>query len=83
MKTKWPSMSRNWCLWMSTTNKWACVTMYPRKQRLVTARMSADLAELNEKPAPSERVLFWVYRLATSVTFTVIDDAAMLAFVFS
>jgi len=27
--------------------------------------------------------LFWVYQVATYVTFNVIDDAAMLAFVLS
>jgi hypothetical protein len=45
--------------------------------------MSADIALLNDQPAPRERVLFWAYQVATYVTFNVIDDAAMLAFVFS
>jgi hypothetical protein len=51
--------------------------------RLDTARMSADLELLNDQPAPRERVLFWVYQVATYVTFNVIDDAAMLAFLLS
>jgi hypothetical protein len=45
--------------------------------------MSVDLAKLNDQPAPRERVLFWVYQVATYVTFNVIDDAAMLAFALS
>jgi hypothetical protein len=47
------------------------------------ARMSADLALPHDQPAPRERVLFWVYQVATYVTFNVIDDAAMLAFLLS
>jgi hypothetical protein len=46
-------------------------------------RMSAELAWPHDQPAPRERVLFWAYQIATYVTFNVIDDAAMLAFVFS
>ncbi|MEY4435281.1 MAG: hypothetical protein RL175_236 [Pseudomonadota bacterium] len=57
--------------------------MCPRKQRPVTARMSADLTWPHHQPAPSERVLFWIYQVATYITFNVIDDAAMLAFVLS
>jgi hypothetical protein len=45
--------------------------------------MNADLTWPNDQPAPRERVLFWVYQVATYVTFNVIDDAAMLAFVLS
>ena len=45
--------------------------------------MSANLPQLGDQPAPHERVLFWVYQVATYVTFNVIDDAAMLAIVFS
>lgn len=57
--------------------------MCPRRRRLGTARMSVDLHTDNDQPAPSERVLFWVYQAATWVTLTVIDDAAMLALVLS
>jgi hypothetical protein len=57
--------------------------MYPHRLRLDTARMSADLRLHPNEPAPRERVLFWVYQVATYVTFNVIDDAAMLAFVLS
>jgi len=57
--------------------------MCRRKLRPDTARMSADLTWPHDQPAPGERVLFWVYQMATYVTFNVIDDAAMLAFVFS
>lgn len=56
--------------------------MCPRRQRLATARMSADCPWHDDPPAPSERVLFWVYQLATYVSFNVIDDAAMLSIVF-
>jgi len=45
--------------------------------------MSANSPLQDDQPAPHERVLFWVYQVATYVTFNVIDDAAMLAFVFS
>jgi hypothetical protein len=31
----------------------------------------------------ADQILFHLYRLATYVTFNVIDDAAMLAFAFS
>jgi hypothetical protein len=31
-------------------------------------------------PLPVSGFLFWVYQIATYVTFNVIDDAAMLAF---
>ena len=57
--------------------------MCRRRLRLGTARMNADLHTDNDQPAPSERVLFWVYQVATYVTFTLIDDAAMLAFALS
>jgi len=57
--------------------------MYRHKLCRGTARMSANLPLLDDQPAPHERVLFWVYQVATYVTFNVIDDAAMLAFVFS
>ncbi len=57
--------------------------MCPRRSRLGMARMSADLALPHDQPAPRERVLFWVYQVATYVTFNVIDDAAMLAFLLS
>jgi hypothetical protein len=57
--------------------------MCPHRRRLDTARMSADLTRHHNEPAPRERVLFWVYQVATYVTFNVIDDAAMLAFAFS
>ena len=45
--------------------------------------MNADLTWPHDQPAPRERVLFWVYQVATYVTFNVMDDAAMLAFAFS
>jgi hypothetical protein len=54
-----------------------------RRLRLDMGRMSVELTCPNDQPAPCERVLFWVYQAATYVTFNVIDDAAMLAFVFS
>jgi len=57
--------------------------MCPHKLRPDTARMSADLNWPHAQPAPRERVLFWVYQVATYVTLNVIDDAAMLAFAFS
>jgi hypothetical protein len=57
--------------------------MCPHKLRPDTARMSADLNWPHAQPAPRERVLFWVYQVATYVTFNVIDDAAMLAFALS
>jgi hypothetical protein len=57
--------------------------MCPLRLRLVKAQMSANLTLINDQPAPHERVLFWVYQVATYVTLNVIDDAAMLAFVFS
>lgn len=57
--------------------------MYPHKLRLGTAQMSADLTWPHDQPAPSERVLFWIYQVATYITFNVIDDAAMLAFLLS
>jgi len=46
-------------------------------------RMSVELAWHDDQPAPRERVLFWVYQMATYITFNVIDDAAMLAFALS
>ena len=57
--------------------------MCPHKLRPGTARMSADLTWPQDQPAPRERVLFWAYQVATYVTFNVIDDAAMLAFLLS
>ncbi|MDE3233089.1 MAG: hypothetical protein KGN99_07245 [Pseudomonadota bacterium] len=45
--------------------------------------MSANLTWPHNQPAPSERVLFWIYQVATYITFNVIDDAAMLAFALS
>jgi len=45
--------------------------------------MSADLTWHADEPAPRERFLFWVYQIASYVTFNVIDDAAMLAFALS
>jgi hypothetical protein len=45
--------------------------------------MSAEALSAPDESAPRERVLFWLYQLATYVTFHVMDDAAMLAFVFS
>ncbi len=57
--------------------------MCPHKLRLGTAQMNAELKWPHDQPAPRERVLFWVYQLATYVTFNVIDDAAMLAFLLS
>ena len=57
--------------------------MCPRRQRLGTAQMSVDLVLTDDPPAPRERVLFWMYQIATYVTCHVIDDAAMLAFVLS
>jgi hypothetical protein len=54
-----------------------------RKRRLGMGRMSAELTWPHDQPAPSERVLFWAYQIATYVTFNVIDDAAMLAFLLS
>lgn len=56
--------------------------MCPHRLHLDTTRMNADLALLHDQPAPGERVLFWVYQLATYVSFNVIDDAAMLSIVF-
>jgi hypothetical protein len=44
--------------------------------------MSADPAWPLSQPAPSERVFLWVLQIATYVTFNLIDDAAMLAFMF-
>jgi hypothetical protein len=41
--------------------------------------MSVDLTWPRDQPAPSERVLFWIYQVATYITLNVIDDAAMLA----
>lgn len=46
-------------------------------------RMNVDLTSPHNQPARRERVLFWFYQLATYVTFNVIDDAAMLAFLLS
>ena len=43
-------------------------------------RMSVDVTWPHDQPAPRERVLFWVYQVATYITFNVMDDAAMLAF---
>ena len=54
----------------------------PRRRR-GTARMSVEPFHGDDQPAPSERVLFWLYQLASYITLTVIDDAAMLAFAFS
>jgi hypothetical protein len=45
--------------------------------------MNVDLELHPNEPAPRERVLFWAYQIATYVTFHVIDDAAMLAFLLS
>ena len=54
------------------------------KPRLATARMSADLTlPSHTQPVPSERVLFLLYQLATWVTFSALDDAAMMAFALS
>jgi hypothetical protein len=52
MKTKWPSMNLNWCLWMRTTNRWACATMCLRRLRLGMGRMSVDLILLDSKSPP-------------------------------
>ena len=58
--------------------------MCPRKPRQATARMNADLTlPSHTQPVPSERVLFLLYQLATWVTFSALDDAAMMAFTFS
>ena len=57
--------------------------MCPHKLHLATARMSVEPLSTLDEPAPRERVLFGLYQLATYVTFHLIDDAAMLAFVFS
>ena len=57
--------------------------MCPPKLRQGTARMNADLALSHTQPAPSERVLFLLYQLATWVTFSALDDAAMMAFALS
>jgi hypothetical protein len=46
-------------------------------------QMNVDLVWSDDKPAPHERVLFWFYQLATYVTFNVIDDAGILAFLLS
>jgi hypothetical protein len=52
--------------------------MCPRRLRRGTARMSA------EPSLPlSERGLFALYQLATWVTFSALDDAAMMAFALS
>jgi hypothetical protein len=45
--------------------------------------MSAELTWPHDQPAPRERVLFLLYQLATWVTFSALDDAAMMAFAFS
>jgi hypothetical protein len=46
--------------------------------------MNADLTlSPHPQPAPSERVLFLLYQLATWVTFSALDDAAMMAFALS
>ncbi len=42
--------------------------------------MSADLELLNDQPAPRERVLFWVYQVATYVTFNVMALLTVLGF---
>ena len=52
--------------------------MCPPKQRLGTARMNAELS----LPL-TERGLFALYQLATWVTFSALDDAAMMAFALS
>ena len=58
--------------------------MCPLKLRQGTARMNADLTwSPHAQPAPSERVLFLLYQLATWVTFSALDDAAMMAFALS
>ncbi len=57
--------------------------MCPRKRRRATARMSVEALSPLEEPAPRERVLFWLYQFATYVTDHLLDDAAMLALVFS
>lgn len=45
--------------------------------------MSAEAWPAHHEPTPRERVLFWLYQLATYLNFHLMDDAAMLAFVFS
>lgn len=46
--------------------------------------MNADLTWLQPpQPALSERILFLLYQLATWVTFSALDDAAMMAFALS
>jgi hypothetical protein len=58
--------------------------MCPHRLRQATARMNAELAlPSHTKPVPSERVLFLLYQLATWVTFSALDDAAMMAFALS
>jgi hypothetical protein len=58
--------------------------MCPRRLRLDTARMNADLTlPSHTQPVPSERVLFLLYQLATWITFSALDDAAMMAFALS
>ena len=46
MKLMWASMSRNWCLWMSTTNKWGWGTMCRHKLRRGMGRTSVELIRL-------------------------------------
>jgi len=43
----------------------------------------SGMISVNGSAALHERVLFWVYQIASYVTFNVIDDAAMLAFALS
>jgi hypothetical protein len=57
--------------------------MCRRRLRLAMEQMNVDLVWSDDKPAPHERVLFWFYQLATYVTFNVIDDAGILAFLLS
>ena len=45
--------------------------------------MSAEWALHSPEPAPNERVLFLAYQLSWYVTMNLVDDAALLAFIFS
>ena len=45
--------------------------------------MNAEPTNASERPAASERLLCWLYGVATFVCFSLLDDAAMMAFALS
>jgi hypothetical protein len=45
--------------------------------------MRAEATGMPLPPAVSERVLFWLYQAATWLSFSLVDDPAMLALAFS